>query len=547
MRLPTPATSARWRKVLLALGVFLLALELVLQVGAAVATWAIARDAGPAGAAVLCIGDSYTYGIGATSAASSYPARLGELLRNRGLDVAVVNGGSPGQDSAFILRRLPSQLAAGTKLVCVMIGTNDGWSHPAAVDADELARATAGDGSARTFEWRWRTGRLLALATRFAFGSWSRTGDAAAATPARRGRDDLRDPATGFAVLESVGVIPSVPELPVLPPACEPRVQARLDEIRRTQARGDGAAALALARVLARDHADCAEAQHALVVTAQQSDDVAAAAALQRLQTMAQAGDPAASEQLALALMTIGNCELALAAAQHRVRQEPRAVFAWNVLQQAAYVLGNWDEFVRAAATSLRLAGRFSPADTAMISRHYARVIAPREPGKAAALLVAATLLDGDDGLARAHMRALAANVPWDEFERVMTTFGSDRAGAMATLRPLLRTLHAGDASNAWAGVLREHLEHIAGLARRHGAKVVLLSYPFFNAELEGTLREAATALAVPFVAVRERFDEELQHRSREQLFVRDGHCSDAGYAIVAALVADAVAPLLAK
>lgn len=543
-----PPTTTRWRKVLFASGVFLLALELVLQLGAVVASWAIARDPVPDGAAVLCIGDSYTYGIGATSAATSYPARLRELLRERGIDVEVANGGSPGQDSAFILRRLPSQLTAATKVVCVMMSTNDGWSHPAPVGADELARATAADGSAQPFEWRWRTGRLLALATRFAFGSWSHDGVEEVTTPARRGRDDLRDAAAGFAVLETAGVIPTVPELPVLPPACGPQVQATIDAIHRLQARGDGAAALALARTLAHDHADSGQAQHTLVVTAQHANDAdAVAAGLQRLQTLAQAGDPAASEQLALALLATGNSERALAAARHRVQQEPKAVFAWNVLQQAAYVLGDWDEFVRAAATSLRLAGRFSPADTAMISRTYARAIAPREPGKAAALLVAATLLDGDDGLTRAHLRVAAASVPWDQFERVLQAVESERPGSTATLRPLLRALHAGDTSNAWAGVLRQHLEHVAALARRRGATVVLLSYPFFNAELEATQREAAAALGVPFVAVRERFDQELRQRAREQLFVRDGHCSDAGYAIVAAMAAEAIAPLLTK
>ena len=33
-------------------------------------------------------------------------------------------------------------------------------------------------------------------------------------------------------------------------------------------------------------------------------------------------------------------------------------------------------------------------------------------------------------------------------------------------------------------------------------------------------------------VAVRARFDRELKTRPREELFVRNGHCTDAGYAI---------------
>jgi hypothetical protein len=42
-------------------------------------------------------------------------------------------------------------------------------------------------------------------------------------------------------------------------------------------------------------------------------------------------------------------------------------------------------------------------------------------------------------------------------------------------------------------------------------------------------------------------FDRQLQHRRREELFVADGHCTDAGYGIMAEQMAAAVDPLLAR
>ena len=74
----------------------------------------------PAGSTVLALGDSLTYGTGA-SAEASYPTVLAELT---GLNV--VNAGVPGDTSAQALARLPALLAEHRpKLVIVSIGGND--------------------------------------------------------------------------------------------------------------------------------------------------------------------------------------------------------------------------------------------------------------------------------------------------------------------------------------------------------------------------------------------------------------------------------------
>lgn len=74
----------------------------------------------PAGSTVLALGDSLTYGTGA-SAETSYPAVLAELTGWN-----VVNAGVPGDTSAQALARLPALLAEHRpKLVIVSIGGND--------------------------------------------------------------------------------------------------------------------------------------------------------------------------------------------------------------------------------------------------------------------------------------------------------------------------------------------------------------------------------------------------------------------------------------
>ena len=77
--------------------------------------------------AVLCMGDSFTYGIGATSG-NAYPDQLERLLNKGRKDApyVVINGGIAGANSAMTLAALPEYLeAVKPALVTVMIGGNN--------------------------------------------------------------------------------------------------------------------------------------------------------------------------------------------------------------------------------------------------------------------------------------------------------------------------------------------------------------------------------------------------------------------------------------
>ena len=84
----------RWfKRLAIAIVIGLLALEVLLQIGFfAVYSFASPPDqSGPAD--VLCIGDSYTFGLGASSAERSYPRVLEALLRERRPRTTVANTG----------------------------------------------------------------------------------------------------------------------------------------------------------------------------------------------------------------------------------------------------------------------------------------------------------------------------------------------------------------------------------------------------------------------------------------------------------------------
>ncbi len=529
----------RLRKLLLAIVVFVVGLEVMLQVAAFVVSFTQPAAPQVQGAAVVCLGDSYTAGIGATSPDASYPAQLQEVLAERGSPVRVANGGCPGQDSAFLLRQVPALLRGRPRVLCVLMAFNDTWSRPARVAADDLsAREDYG-----RFAWRWRTGRLLALCLRFLPNSWHRTGAdlVAAAGPA-----PTADPAAGFALLEGLGLLARDDPSPTFAPPQPAEVQRRVLEVERQLFVVDGGA-LALAERLATDLPDVAVAQKTLAVAAHLAGkSQRCAAALDALSRLA-AGDDVADEQFVIALLATARPEQAAAAAREHLQRQPHAVVAALVLQDATYQLGQTDAFLPAALRALRLGARLFPGQAAMICRHLAVATASAQPQRAAGLLTAALLLDGNVALTRAKVQSVRGSVTGAHCDAAIANVPALAADQRDAVRGTLLAALADEEATAWGATLEHHLREVGRLCREQGTALVLLGYPFLHPDLERIQREVAAQLGVPFVPVRERFDVELQTRAREELFVPNGHCSDAGYRLLAELAADAVAPLLRR
>lgn len=93
---------------------------------------------------ILCLGDSFTYGLGASSRENAWPGRLEAGLRASlpGRSVSVLNAGQPGRNSSALLAWLRRELPRlRPDVVLVSCGTNNQWDLRE-VEADRLAGLT---------------------------------------------------------------------------------------------------------------------------------------------------------------------------------------------------------------------------------------------------------------------------------------------------------------------------------------------------------------------------------------------------------------------
>lgn len=116
-----------------ALILFVLVAELLLQLAAAWTTHStrpIQADT-EAEVRILCVGDSFTFGIGASGPEQTWPGVLERRLQERLPDrrVKVWNCGVPAQNSSTLLLNLPDYLESWKpQLVIVCSGTNNRWN-----------------------------------------------------------------------------------------------------------------------------------------------------------------------------------------------------------------------------------------------------------------------------------------------------------------------------------------------------------------------------------------------------------------------------------
>lgn len=125
-----PRVASVLGKILFSTLLTLLLLEVVFRF----AGWAILSRMDSGGERgeikILCLGDSFTYGVGAKRE-NSYPMQLQRILEKKdGCSAKVINRGIPGMNTSLIRENLEENLLKfNPDIVIVMAGVNNSWNQ----------------------------------------------------------------------------------------------------------------------------------------------------------------------------------------------------------------------------------------------------------------------------------------------------------------------------------------------------------------------------------------------------------------------------------
>lgn len=613
---PAPRRSRRgWGRVALLLAVPPFLLECLLQLGALLAAAGAIRGEGEASVAMapaattgrtpcaaLCLGDSFTYGVGSSDPSLAWPMQLAAALRQRPYrgQSDVVNAGWPGHTSRDVVVTLEQRLTElDPECVIVLVGVNDMWRKPDRLDDHERPPGAVAAGADR-FRFEWRTWRLLQLLRQS--GEAAALPDATAELPVeiaaaptapvvaagkpdpligrwRAEEGDMTISADGSADLDGVayrwtrrgGTIEFVAAGPAgtttrsqlmvkergimlrpYPGTASPRRFTRV-EAGNAGAAGVEAArdpAVGLSRLgerIAADPADVRSRMKRIAVAHAAGAHDLVAEDLKFFERAAAVGAAAARRELALALSAAGRTEEAGEIARELLVEFTTDATLWHLVGRADKVRGDVDRALEAVDRSLASAdddGTFGREDRL---RFRAKLHGKR--GDALAAVRDAVEAWSIDGLERNLSREVMLSPDRFSAENVATVaaaLGLD-AGARARLDAIVAA-SAGSDLDAPMQVLASHLLRVIEMCREREIEVFLLNYPTPHDRigereaLADAQRRAAEQAGVPLIDIRGAFRRLMQEHRREEYFVIDGHCNDAGYAEMARLVGDALA-----
>ncbi len=603
--------SVLWRRVALAIGASVVALELILQLGA-VTVWVLGTspedtcESADGNVEVVCLGDSFTFGVGAESRAGAYPSQLAIRLRTRlGREVEVANMGWPGSDSMDVLRRLPKALEQQPRVVCVLIGCNDKWRR--------RGLAAEEDVDSGSFSLEFRTLRLLRILFHGqGLFEGSDRGGGETAEGAENGPPSDFEPGEGVELLGTWAVLPTgVPARFDADGRCQigparygwtwegrgerarltltdPSGKLPVERFVPTRAESGWLLASESGQHLAltpsdEDPADIVTETDLLMSAERARMDGDVTGARDRFRDLLATADPrdGVRDRALVGLLELGADggltpeEQSDIVAGFQERAQPGAsADLVGLAMRALVTVGAWEDAIELFDRHLA----FGPVevDLHLLALGFACEHAPREelPARVQTALAAARtdefatqrayslairIFKAPDAraewIARAvqetddpawladRLRSLAEDT---EEELVLASFrrGGLDAGAAADLLVRWRAAHSATADGlTWDEVLQRHLERIAALCRRAGAELVVVTYPFEQSDVQAALRSFCARSAVPCADMFGFFPKGAE--ARAPLFASDGHCSDAGYALMADRVAELVAGLL--
>lgn len=513
--------SIVWRLLLILL-ISALALEFVLQIGAVFVAMSYAPDEPQrtSDRAVLCVGDSYTFGIGASHSSANYPSQTEVALRNAGLEeVAVINGGYAGRNSSDVLAVLDHLLERNQpRAVCVLIGTNDQW-RAATRYVDTPPKQVDDTG----FVWRWRTKRLLV----WAFGN--------------RGETEY---AHVQAANEAAGA--TEPSKPKVRPRPERRPSGFISTApgRKMLTDGDPEGAIQYCREAIELEATNTPMFYDLLAWAsiEAGDHASARQAVDELQALYDANP---TDQivgsLAMAIQRLGDADQSLEFCQDAVQRHPESPNLWWLLCQHHTIQRNLEEAERAAQKYFELTDGQTSRMRGAVYRNLFKVWREHDVDKAIRFAALALSEGSPQPSVETLLRlSLFSQVTMERAVKAVEGLELSDEHRAALAESFTRVYGGG--GDRMIDVYAENLAVIIRKVKRAGAVPVVVTYPMDIPLIRAAQIRVAAAEQARLVDLTAHFlglQKGMPPKEYfETYFVADGHCNDLGYRIMGELVA---------
>ncbi len=499
--------------------------ELLLQAGAVVVFLAHrpATQVAPLARtkSVLCVGDSWTHGMGSSdSTMHSYPAVLERLLlQSPDPSWRVTNGGQSGQNSRDVLLRLDSQLEESKpSIVCVLVGRNDRWSRPEQVQGATATERHDG------YRFRWRLPRLAA---------WI----------ADSARVQATEPATNGPEWQtkSLPTRATYEDQPWTWPNSS-QMQAFRSKAWGLMSKNDVSGALTefeACRALGDDPETHGALAHAYRISGQDAPSLRSLDWLR--QQWSETKSVWVGRPLMQALSSWSRDEDSYEIAREFTQLFPDDSMGWGELGRSCFNLGRFEEarppLDRCFATDKQ------PSYYALLRVKVEEFT--HRPGPAARALFESYAAHNDTTWARSALNAitespeLTEQVLLDAFDAFLCD-----AGTRARLQILINGALVARDGTAAKRVLENHLEQIMTKCRSRNATVVFLEYPI-DTPFRGTLGDVADSLGAKHIDVYSMFRKRTSEPQLQSMRSPDGHVNDDGYRIMAECVFEGLAPLL--
>ncbi len=244
-------------------------------------------------------------------------------------------------------------------------------------------------------------------------------------------------------------------------------------------------------------------------------------------------------------LATTGNADRCLELGKSYIERFPDSqqvwsTYAWQLFQHS----DDWDGAVAAAKRALDLLPKDRSKSLGSQYRTLVQMYLRRDPEQASRYAVMAFRADRDRMRFRQSTRWFNSTLEYEDFESLTTELLDEELREIAMAECAIGFGRAPKESVSTT--FRAHMNQVVAHSKAAGAEVILVSYPTGRALTDPEL-EALAAEGTPTLMLPEVFRAQQHATPDTELFAPDGHCNDAGYALMANQVFELIKQQLEK